>query len=130
MSGMEILMLGGTALSAMGSIRQGQAAEMSANFNAESARMQGEAKEAVQRRDSQRVFGQTRAAIGKSGITTAGTPMTVIAESAANAEIDALNTQFGSLREEALYRARGKYDKQAAYMQAGATLLGGASKIA
>jgi hypothetical protein len=56
--------------------------------------------------------------------------MTVIAESAANAEIDALNTQFGSLREEALYRARGKYDKQAAYMQAGATLLGGASKIA
>lgn len=110
-------------LEAFGQVRAGQAAQAVANYNAESARMEGAMRESAQRQQASRQMGAIRAGISKSGVTTEGTPVMVLAESAANAEIDALNTRFSAAREETLQRAKGRFDKQAAYLRAGTTLL-------
>ena len=52
---------------------------------------------------AQRQIGSIRAGVSKSGATMAGTPLAVLSESAANAEIDALNTRYSGQREAALY---------------------------
>jgi hypothetical protein len=54
----------------------------------------------------------------------------VLAESAANAEIDALNTRFSTGREMGLQRMRGQEARRAAYWSAGTSLLTGLSRIA
>jgi hypothetical protein len=59
-----------------------------------------------------------------------GTPLMVLAESAANAEIDALNTRFTAGREATLSTMRGQEGRRAAYWSAGTSLLTGLSRIA
>jgi hypothetical protein len=119
----------GTGLSAVGSIRQGQAASAAANYNAQMAERSAGQKEHLQRTQTQRQIGAIRAGIAKSGARTEGTPLMVLAESAANAEIDALNTRYSGQMESSLYRARGANDRRAAYWNAGTSLLTGASRI-
>lgn len=46
------------------------------------------------RKESRRYQGAIRAGIGKAGVTSEGTPIMVMAESAMNAELDALNIAF------------------------------------
>ena len=48
--------------------------------------------------------------------------------SAANAEIDALNTRYSGQREAALYESRGRNARTAGYLRAGTSLLTGASR--
>ena len=119
----------GSGLSAVGSIRQGQAASAAANFNAQTAERSAAQREALQRTQSQRQMGAIRAGIAKSGARMEGTPLMVLAESAANSEIDALNTRFGGQAEASLSRARGRNDRRAAYWNAGTSLLTSASRI-
>jgi hypothetical protein len=119
----------GTAMGALGSIRQGQAASAAANYNAQMAERSAAQKEQLQRTAAQRQMGAIRAGIAKSGARTEGTPLMVLAESAANAEIDALNTKYSGQMESSLYRARGANDRRAAYWNAGTSLLTGASRI-
>ena len=119
----------GTGLSALGAIRAGQAGQQAAAFNMESARMEGAMREAAQRQQSQRQLGSIRAGIAKSGARMEGTPLMVLAESAANAEIDALNTRFSTGRQMELERMRGTEARRAAYWSAGTSLLAGASRI-
>jgi hypothetical protein len=120
----------GSGLGAMGAIRAGQASQAAATYNAQSAMMEGAAKEAAQRQQASQRMGSIRAGIAKSGATTEGTPLMVLAESAANAEIDALNTRFSAGREANLYSMRGRQDRRAAYWNAGTSLLTGLSRIA
>lgn len=134
MSGFEALLLpalsiGGTVLQASAARSAGKAEQAAANFNAQSAQMEAQSRETAQRAESQRRLGTIRAQIGKSGATSAGTPLMVLAESAANAEIDALNTRFTGMRESALYRAQGTNAKRQGNLQAGASLLSGFGKI-
>ena len=114
---------------AFGAVRQGQAAQVAANYNAESARMEGAMREAAQRQQAQRQMGAIRAGIAKSGARTEGTPLMVLAESAANAEIDALTTRFAAGRESQLQMMRGRAEKQAAYFRAGTSLLKSAGQM-
>ncbi|CAB4140174.1 hypothetical protein UFOVP669_12 [uncultured Caudovirales phage] len=109
---------------------QGRAADKAAQYNARSAEMEAASREQAQRAQSQRQLGTIRANIGKSGATSEGTPLLVLADSAANAEIDALNTRFTGLRQAALYRAEGANARKASYLRAGASLLSDASKAA
>jgi hypothetical protein len=118
-----------TALTAAAAIRQGQAAKAAANFNAQMAEKVSGQKESLQRTLSQQRMGAIRAGIAKSGARTEGTPLMVLAESAANAEIDALNTRYTGQMESSMYRARGANDRRAAYWNAGTSLLTGASRI-
>ena len=118
----------GTAVGALGALGAGKAESQAAQFNADSARMEAQARETAQRVQAQRQLGSIRAGVSKSGATMAGTPLAVLSESAANAEIDALNTRYSGQREAALYEARGRNAKTAGYMRAGTSLLSSAGK--
>ena len=118
----------GTVVSAFGAMQQGKAEQNAANYNAAAARADAASKEAAQRTQAQRQLSGIRANVAKSGATMAGTPLMVLAESAANAEIDALNTRYAGERESALYSARGKNARTAGYLRAGTSLLSSAGK--
>jgi len=118
----------GTGLSVIGAIKGGKAEQSAADFNAASARAEAQSRENAQRAAAQRQLGSIRAGVSKSGARMEGTPLMVLAESAANAEIDALNTRYSGQREAALYTARGKNARTAGYLRAGTSLLSSAGK--
>lgn len=118
----------GTAVGALGAIKAGQAENSAAQFNADAARQEAASREAAQRAQAQRQLGAIRAGVSKSGATMEGTPLAVLSESAANAEIDALNTRYSGQRETALYESRGRNAKTAGYMRAGTSLLSSAGR--
>ena len=122
------LQIAGTAASVIGAIQGGKAEASSAQFNADSARQEAASREAAQRTAAHRQLGAIRAGVSKSGATMEGTPLAVLSESAANAEIDALNTRYSGQREAALYEARGRNAKTAGYMRAGTSLLSSAGR--
>lgn len=119
----------GTVVGAVGAIRGAQAEAGAANYNAEMARRDASAKEAAQRVQQQRQLSNIRASVGKSGATMEGTPLMVLAESAANAEIDALNTRYSGIAESNLYSSRAKNARSAGNLRAGTSLLSGMSRI-
>ena len=118
----------GTGISVIGAIQGGKAEAKAAQYNADTARAEAQSRETAQRVQAQRQLGSIRAGVSKSGATMAGTPLAVLSESAANAEIDALNTRYSGQREAALYEARGRNAKTAGYMRAGTSLLSSAGK--
>lgn len=119
----------GTVLGGLGAIGQGRAADKAANYNANLALAEASSKEAAQRAAAQRQISGIRANIGKSGATSAGTPLMVLAESAANAEIDALNTRYGGATQASIYRAGGADARRAGTIRAGTSLLTGFGQI-
>lgn len=119
----------GGVLGAVGAASQGKAAQSSANYNAQSALIESQSRETAQRTQAARQLGTMRAAIGKSGATSEGTPLMVLAESAANAEIDALNTRQSGQRQADLYRAQGANARKQGNITAGTSLLTAATKI-
>lgn len=119
----------GSAMGVMGTLSAGKAAQGAANYNAQSALIEAQSRETAQRASAARQIGATRAAIGKSGATSEGTPLLVLAESAANAEIDALNTRYTGERQATLYRTQGVNARRQSYVQAGTSLLQSASKF-
>jgi hypothetical protein len=109
---------------------RGKAENAAAQFNAQTAEQEAASKATLIRSQAARQIGATRAQIGKSGATTAGTPLMVLAESAANAEIDALNATYTGARQAALYRAGGANAKSQGRVAAGTALLNNAARIA
>ena len=143
-TGAEIaLMAISTAVSAAGAIAQGNAARSAASFNAAVARQDEAIARAIaaadaarQRSQANRLAGRQRAAIGASGITPEGSPLDVMADSALEAELDALTTRYrGELQargygsEAMLQKMRGNAARQAGYIGAGAALLSGARQL-
>lgn len=131
MSGFEPLLLSaaGTAVSAIGSIAQGRAGAAADTYNAQAAQVEAQAKETAQRADAARHIGAQRAAIGKSGASFVGTPILALAESASQAEIDALNTRYTGERQADLYKASASNRRTQGMIGAGASLLSGAGKL-
>ena len=125
---MSIVSAVGTGLSVISSIQSGKAEAKAAQYNADTARAEAQSRETAQRVQAQRQLGSIRAGVSKSGATMAGTPLAVLSESAANAEIDALNTRYSGQREASLYEARGRNAKTAGYLRAGTSLLSSAGK--
>lgn len=119
----------GTALGAIGALSQGRAAGAAGDYNARLAQAEAESRERAQRAESERRMGNLRASIGKSGATSAGTPLLVLAESAANAEIDALNTRYGGAVQSSLYRSAASDARRAGTIRAGTSLLTGYGQI-
>ena len=119
----------GSALGIMGALSAGKASQGAAEYNAQSALIESQSRENAQRASASRQIGATRAAIGKSGATSEGTPLLVLAESAANAEIDALNTRYTGERQATLYRTQGANARKTSYIQAGTSLLQSAGKF-
>ena len=121
--------LGSAFSQASAARREGQANAAAAEFNAQQSALEAQSRESAQRAEGQRRLATIRSQIGKSGATSAGTPLLVLAESAANAEIDALNTRFTSQREQGVYRASAANSLRQGRAQAGASLLSGFGRV-
>ena len=137
------LLIASTAATAAGSIAQGNAAAAAANANAtvsaqnrDIALQQAGAREDAQRRRAHYALGSQAAAIAESGVDPgSGSAARAIAESATNAELDALNVRYEGLMQARGYdtqamfeRARAKQARNAGYYGAVTSILGGASK--
>lgn len=130
-------------LQAVSSISQGNSQANMAKYNAAvSEREARQAKEAAKfeegrnRQAAESLLSSQKAAFAKGGVTPEGSPLLVQAETAEEAEIDALALRYsGSVAEAraksqaALDRMQGKAAKTAGYLGAGTSLLKGASKI-
>lgn len=123
MSGIEtVLLIGGAVASAAGAVTSGIAQSNAAKYNAkladqnaQVARDQAAAEARLQREKSEKILGATRAAYGASGVTLEGSPLDLLEESAANAELDNLNIRYkgtlqsrGYMNEASLYRAQAR----------------------
>lgn len=150
---MEAVAVAATAFQALGAIQQGNAAAASydsqanadkynaqiASQNADIVSQQAAAQEATQRRKAALVAGEQRAAQAQSGLAFTGSALDVAQQSAANAELDALNIRYeGQLKRRGLlanaqqdsYGAdvAGQNSNSAAlggYLNAGSKILGG-----
>lgn len=133
----------GTAFTAVSAISQGNAARKEGEYNAaigtrnaQIARDQADADASAQQRVAQQRLGAARASYAASGVTMEGSPLDVLAMSAANAEMDKQNILYkGNLRamgyEEtaALDLARGKNAQKQGYMKAASAFLTGGAKV-
>jgi hypothetical protein len=153
---MEAIVIASSAVQALGAIKQGQAqsaqAQAAANaaeynatvtrMNADVAAMQGSAAEEQQRRQFRAFEGAAIAAAAQSGAGLEGSNADVIKQNAVAAELDALTIRYesqmkarGLMAQSELDRMQAQASRRAAkdamtgaYLNAGASLLGGASK--
>lgn len=121
--------VGGAISQATAARAEGQANAAAANFNAQQSALEAQSRETAQRAESSRRLATIRSQIGKSGATSAGTPLLVLSESAANAEIDALNTRYTGMREQGVYRASAANSLRQGRTAAGTALLSGFGRV-
>lgn len=127
----------GAGMTAAGQYRQARSQEAEQAYNRQLALREGrmaeeESRYAVrqQRRLGERLKGRQRALYAKSGVTSEGSPLEVMQETAADLEMDALLTirqgylakqRYGA--EADIYKMRGKSIRRALPWQMGSTLL-------
>lgn len=128
----------GAVISAMGALRQADSAKKMAKYNAALGerqagitRDQTNADLARQRRAARKMLGTMRAQYGAAGVNVEGSPLDVLEESAANAELDHLTLKYrGDLKAQGyemgaeLDRYKGDEAQRAGYMKAAGTLIG------
>ena len=139
-----VLMIAGTAMSAIGTYQQSQTQAATAKYNAqvaaqqaEAVRRAGEFEAAKIAREKKQMLGRQKARYGKAGVLSfTGSPLEVMADTAAQYELDIAasryNTQVGVSR----YKYESTYQKgmagryaTAGYIGAGSTLLTGAGEM-
>jgi hypothetical protein len=143
MTGVEMLAAGSAIVGAVGAIQQGKAQQSMANYNAdvaeraaENAKVAAAFEESAQRSRADKFRSTQRALFAKSGVTQEGSPLLVEADTAAQAEQDALAIRFSGSAAEAraksqaaMSRMGGRVAKQASMYKAGTSLLSGASRL-
>lgn len=137
------LMVAAAAVSAYASYETGRQQKKAADYNAQMADYNAKialdaarAKEDAYSRDAARKLGAIRQQYAASGVEpTAGTPLTVLMESAQEAEKDKLRIRAGGEAESWAYRSEANLARmqgKSAYTQgtlgAGSSLLGGAAR--
>jgi hypothetical protein len=134
----------GTGISVMSQIQQGSQQKRWAEYNAavaerdaEVAKQNAEYEAGLKRKETERLLGRQRALYGKAGVVLEGSPLLLMAETAAEGELDALMIERGGRLQSERYRTeatisnlKGKAAQRAGYYGAGTTLLTGASKTA
>lgn len=150
------LSLAGTAMSAVGSIQQGQAASAAGKYNAKVAEMnaqinerrardaieRGKGEEQKKRIQNQQIIGRQKAAMAANGVDVSfGSPLDTLVDTATLGEVDALTIRSNSYREAYDYKVEGsnqrakaqldrmnaKSAETAGYLGAAGTLLTGTS---
>lgn len=109
--------------------QQGRATQQAAEFNAKLAEVRGAQQEGLLRRRSRRRQGAIRTAIAKSGVTLEGSPLQAMADSAAEAEIDALNARFDAMANARLFRMQGQQARRQARQPSASSLLSTGAQI-
>ena len=123
--GAAVAVVGAAALSAYGSAQAASAAKKAGISNALSEQAQAKEDERRSRRESALLIGRQRAITAAQGTTLEGSPLLVIEDTAAEAEIEALHIrEGGTARAGAALRA-GSAASTAMRFQATSTLLGG-----
>lgn len=151
--------IAGAAVSAVGSIEQGQAQAQQAKYqaavarnnqtiaqqNAQDALDRGAEQEQEQRKKTQFLIGQQRASLAAQGADlSSGTSLDLVSDIAGTGELDALTIRRNAQLEARQYQVQGmnyqadsqlqllggQNDLTSSYFDAGSSLLGGASKSA
>lgn len=134
----------GTAARAIGSIAEGNAKADAENYNAAQAEANAKLVDEQAKQEELRVrtigrqsLGGMRAAFGASGVTMEGSPLEVMAQSAANNEQDALNVRRSGELKAQMYKDDAAMSRRAAgnaittgYLGAAGALASGASTYA
>lgn len=145
MSGLEILAglsALGTAVSAAGSVAQGNAAAATAKYNeaveqqrAQQARDVAGVQAGQIQRQTQSQIGQQEAAYAAGGVELQGSPLLVMSDTASQGALKAALTTWqgqteaaADLNQAALDSAQGQAAQQAGYIRAGGSLLTGAAQ--
>lgn len=137
-------MAAGAGIQAVGAIQQGNSNASVASYNAQIANQnagiveaQGIEQERRSRVQSAKAIGGEQAAYGASGVSSDGSAMDVIRNSAANAELNALTIKNNAdikvtalQNEEALDYYRASNDRTSGYLNAASSLVGGSGKVA
>ena len=140
-----VLQVAGTVFSVISALNQGNASRQAGQYNAqvnqqnaEIARSEAEANARQQDRENYMRLGAIRAAAGKSGgAANEGSALDVLADSAAQGELERQNILYrGELRARgysntaALDEFGGENAQSSGYLKAGSELLGGAVRTA
>ena len=122
----------GSILGAIGSIQNAKAANAAAKYNAAIAKMQADQEAHRRRRLGRRaISAQFTQMAGKSGVLAEeGGWLEALARNAGEYEQDALNAEIAGRQTAALERARGRSAMRQGYFGAGASILGGVSRVA
>lgn len=139
-----VFMIAGMTLGALGQLQQAQQQKAAERYNARIAEMQaesikvsGEFEEAKLKRQKRTLLGKQRALYGKAGVlTTTGSPLEVMADTAAQMELDIAanryNVQVGisqALTEAAYRRKMARSYGAAGGIKATTTLLTGVGSL-
>lgn len=118
-----VLSTAGALSGIIGGAQRTSAEADAAEYNAAIKLAEANAEERRLRRETDRAKGRIRANIGKSGVTTAGTPLLALAETAELGEIDALNVRRSGQIGANLDRSRAKSLRRSIPYNVGASLL-------
>lgn len=133
-----------TAMSALGSISQGDAGHAAGRYNqaiemrnATIARQQAKSAADQQQADARKRIGAMRAGYAASGVTMDGSPLDALSSSAAEAELDRQNILYrgelaaiGAEDSAALYGMQARNARTQGYVGAASALLSGGFKFA
>lgn len=117
----------GTAVAVASTVATGVVQQQQAQQNEKTAKQAAAFDESQQRQKARQLLGAQRAAYAKAGVTLAGSPTDVIADTAAQAEIDALAIRWGGQQRAAAYRQQGSDALFSAGAGAAGALLTGAT---
>lgn len=137
------LMATSAAIGAVGAITNSQSEASADKYNARiaeqnavGAMQQAQSTALLQQEQARRSIGATTAAYGASGVTMSGTPLDVLANSAATAERDRQNIMYKGQLQAAGYLDQASLDRASAtnalnqgWMKAAGILTSGGSKV-
>jgi hypothetical protein len=116
--------LAGGALSAYGQYRQGEAQNEANEYNANMSLAKADQEERESREKLKKLMGTQRVLYAKAGVDlSSGSPLMVLANTAAEGEEEALNIRARGQNEANMYRWYGKQAKKGANISAGSTFL-------
>lgn len=130
LAAMAAISTGGSLLQAKGAAEEGDAQAKAAEYNRALALSQSRAEGARLRRLGRREVSSQRVAFAKSGVRLEGSPLELLAQNAAEFEIQALNAEVEGRNTANLERMRAREIRRATRRRVSATLIGGATKIA
>ena len=119
------LMIGGTLLQAGGQVSSANSAAAEAETEAKVAGQQASAAEDAKRRENRDFMGRQSAAIAESDIGFGGSTRLLQEQSAAEAELDALNIRYEGTLRRSFATQRAQAVRREGYLSAAGTLLMG-----
>lgn len=128
-TGFELALLGGVGLSAAGQLSGAAAQSQALAREAELGQREAQFEEARLREGAEELRGRQRVAAAKSGVAPSGSILEVMRKSAEEAELEALNIQFGGEAKSQARLFEAEQIRRAAPIKAAGTLLTGVGAL-